>query len=49
MRMMKNWIIGVLLLGTVISYGQIYQGSTQLGTSMSLDITFNTNTDSVSM
>ncbi|MGB1734886.1 MAG: T9SS type A sorting domain-containing protein [Schleiferiaceae bacterium] len=47
--MMKNWIIGVLLLGTVISYGQIYQGSTQLGTSMSLDITLNTNTDSVSM
>ena len=31
------------------SYGQIYQGSTQLGTSMSLDITLNTNTDSVSM
>jgi len=47
--MMKNWIIGVMLLGTVISYGQIYQGSTQLGTSMSLDITLNTNTDSVSM
>jgi len=38
-----------MLLGTVISYGQIYQGSTQLGTSMSLDITLNTNTDSVSM
>ncbi|MGB0348901.1 MAG: T9SS type A sorting domain-containing protein [Schleiferiaceae bacterium] len=49
MRMMKNWIVGVMLLGTVISYGQIYQGSTQLGTSMSLDITLNTNTDSVSM
>ena len=47
--MMKNWIVGVMLLGTVISYGQIYQGSTQLGTSMSLDITLNTNTDSVSM
>jgi len=47
--MMKNWIIGVMLLGTVISYGQIHQGSTQLGTSMSLDITLNTNTDSVSM
>jgi hypothetical protein len=47
--MIKNWIIGVMLLGTVISYGQIYQGSTQLGTSMSLDITLNTNKDSVSM
>ena len=47
--MMNNWIIGVMLLGTVISYGQIHQGSTQLGTSMSLDITLNTNTDSVSM
>ena len=38
-----------MLLCAVTSYGQIYQGSTQLGTSMSLDITLNTNTDSVSM
>ena len=47
--MMKNWILGGMLLCAVPSYGQIYQGSTQLGTSMSLDITLNTNTDSVSM
>ena len=49
MRMMKNWIIVGMLLCAVPSYGQIYQGSTQMGTSMSLDITLNTNTDSVSM
>ncbi|MGD2003587.1 MAG: hypothetical protein PVK00_02215 [Flavobacteriales bacterium] len=47
--MMKNWIIVGVLLCAMPSYGQIYQGSTQLGTSMSLDITLNTNTDSVSM
>lgn len=47
--MMKNCIVGGMLLCAVPSYGQIYQGSTQLGTSMSLDITLNTNTDSVSM
>ena len=46
---MKNWIIVGVLLCAMPSYGQIYQGSTQLGTSMSLDITLNTNTDSVSM
>jgi len=47
--MMKNWIIAGVLLCAMPSYAQIYQGSTQLGTSMSLDITLNTNTDSVSM
>ncbi|MGA0302910.1 MAG: T9SS type A sorting domain-containing protein [Schleiferiaceae bacterium] len=47
--MMKNWIIAGVLLCAMPSYSQIYQGSTQLGTSMSLDITLNTNTDSVSM
>ena len=47
--MMKNWIIVGVLLCAMPTYGQIYQGSTQLGTSMSLDITLNTNTDSVSM
>ena len=46
---MKNWIIAGVLLCAMPSYAQIYQGSTQLGTSMSLDITLNTNTDSVSM
>jgi len=47
--MMKIWIIVGVLLCAMPSYGQIYQGSTQLGTSMSFDITLNTNTDSVSM
>lgn len=47
--MMKNGIIAGVLLCAMPSYAQIYQGSTQLGTSMSLDITLNTNTDSVSM
>jgi len=47
--MTKNWILGGVLLFTVTSYAQIYQGSAQLGTSISLDITLNTNTDSVSI
>lgn len=46
---MKNWILSAVLLCAIASNGQIYQGSTQLGTTMSLDITLNTNTDSVSM
>ena len=49
MRVMKNWILSAVLLCAIASNGQIYQGSTQLGTTMSLDITLNTNTDSVSM
>ena len=47
--MTKNWVLGLLLFAVTTSYAQIYQGSAQLGSSLSLDITLNTNTDSVSM
>ncbi len=46
---MKNWVLGLLLFAVTTSYAQIYQGSAQLGSSLSLDITLNTTTDSVSM
>jgi len=47
--MIKNWVLGFLLFAATTSYAQIYQGSAQLGSSMSLDIILNTNMDSVSM
>ena len=45
---MKTWIFGAMLFVAPL-YGQIYSGTTQLGTAMNLDITVNTNTDSVHM
>ena len=49
MIMMRYFLFGALLMA-MPSSGQIYSGSTQLGgAAMSLDITLNTNTDSISM
>ena len=46
---MRYFLFGALLMA-LPSNGQIYSGSTQLGgAAMSLDITLNTNTDSISM
>jgi len=46
---MKNLVFSLSLLIGVPLQAQIYQGSVQLGTSMSLDISLNTNADSVSI
>ena len=46
---MKNLVFSLSLLIGVPLQAQIYQGSAQLGTSMSLDISLNTNADSVSI
>ena len=46
---MKNLVLSLSLLIGVPLQAQIYQGSAQLGTSMSLDISLNTNADSVSI
>ena len=46
---MKNLVLFLSLLIGVPLQAQIYQGSAQLGTSMSLDISLNTNADSVSI
>ena len=46
---MKNLVLSLSLLIGVLLQAQIYQGSAQLGTSMSLDISLNTNADSVSI
>ena len=46
---MKNLVLSLSLLIGVPLQAQIYQGSVQLGTSMSLDISLNTNADSVSI
>jgi hypothetical protein len=46
---MRYFLFGALLMALPLN-GQIYSGSTQLGgAAMSLDITLNTNTDSISM
>jgi len=45
---MKTWLFGALLFVAPL-YGQIYSGTAQLGTDLNLDITLNTNTDSVHM
>ena len=46
---MKNLVFSLSLLIGVPLQAQIYQGSAQLGTSISLDISLNTNADSVSI
>ena len=46
---MKNLVLILSLLIGVPLQAQIYQGSAQLGTSISLDISLNTNADSVSI
>ena len=46
---MKNLVLSLSLLIGVPLQAQIYQGSAQLGTSISLDISLNTNADSVSI
>ena len=46
---MKNLVLSLSLLILVPLQAQIYLGSAQLGTSMSLDISLNTNADSVSI
>ena len=46
---MKHLVLSLSLLIGVPLQAQIYQGSAQLGTSMSLDISLNTNADSVSI
>jgi len=46
---MKNLVFSLSLLIGVPLQAQIYKGSVQLGTSMSLDISLNTNADSVSI
>jgi len=46
---MKNLYLSLILLLGMTLQAQIYKGSVQLGTSMSLDISLNTNADSVSI
>ena len=46
---MKHLVLSLSLLIGVPLQAQIYQGSAQLGTSISLDISLNTNADSVSI
>ena len=46
---MKNLYLSLILLLGMTLQAQIYKGSAQLGTSMSLDISLNTNADSVSI
>ncbi len=46
---MKNIYVQIALLMTVICHAQIFTGSTSLGSSMTLDITLNTTTDSLEM
>ena len=44
---MKNLYLSLSLLLGMTLHAQIYQGSTSLGSTMTLDVTLNTNTDSV--
>jgi hypothetical protein len=44
---MKNLYLSLILLLGMTLQAQIYKGSASLGSSITLDITLNTNTDSV--
>lgn len=44
---MKNLYLSLMLLFGITLQAQIYQGSASLGSSITLDVTMNTNTDSV--
>lgn len=46
---MKNRYVQIALLMTAVCHAQIFTGSTSLGSSMTLDITMNTTTDSLEM